>query len=119
MSTCCCHFKGALGSFLALDIRHVGEGHVIGLALGFGAGEDLRALHMIDELDERLGGQNIEIVACPGGFTAGGLGADKAEIIGVGGHGGGQGTCNGEDRSIQCKFTQHGIAPQKIRGDHA
>ncbi len=74
---------------------------------------------MVDELDQGFRGKNIHLLARPGGLRAGRLGADQAEPVGMGGHGGGKGPGDGKQAAIQRQFAHDGVGLQEIRGDDA
>ena len=92
---------------------------------GLGRDRTWLALHMIDQLDDGAGRQNIDILAGPGGFGAAGLGADEAEIAAIGGHRRRQHAGHRGNRAIERQFAKHHIALHEIGrhdahgGEHA
>src|SRR5205809_1107948 len=64
---------------LALDVPEIGQlAHLLGNAR-LRPRQDLRALHMIEDLDDRLWADDIDLLAGPCGFRSARLRADEAE----------------------------------------
>ena len=68
MTACCCDFERALSRFLSLDVPEVGQAFDLLRDAGLGARQHLGALHVIDDLDEVLGRQDIDVGSRPCGL---------------------------------------------------
>jgi len=64
------HLQRPLAGFLALDVLEVWELPGLCRQRRLGARQHLRAAHMIDQLDEVFGREDIGILGRPGGFWA-------------------------------------------------
>ena len=113
------HLECPLGRFLALDVPEIGQlAHLLGNAR-LRPRQDLRALHMIEDLDDRLWADDIDLLAGPCSFRSARLRADEAEASGVGGDRCRQRAGDGAQSAIEPHFADHDIAVEKILGQHA
>ncbi len=108
------HFERPLRSLLTLDVLQIRKpAHVLGEA-GLRPRQDLRALHMIEYLDDRLWAEDIDVIPGPGGFRAAGPGADEAEAPSIGGNRRGQCPGDGAQCAIEAHLADHDIAVEEI-----
>ena len=101
-----------LGAFLAAHLGKVGEDGRIGAQLRLRPGQDLRALEMVGELDQRDGRQDLHLRIGPSGFRAARRRADQAAGERVGADGGRQHAGDGGDRAVQRQLAEHHVALQ-------
>jgi hypothetical protein len=103
-------FERALGALLAFDVGQV-EMHAVELAdLRLRPVEDLRALEVVGELDQRLRRDDLDLRARPGGLRAAGIGADEAVTACIGADRGGQHTGHRGNRAVEAEFAEHVVA---------
>jgi hypothetical protein len=113
------HFECALGGLLSLDVPQVGQHFLLAGNGWLRSGQHLASLHVIDELNQVFGCQDIGILACPGCLGPGELGTDEPEIPAVGSYGGGQHAEDAKQRAIKRKFSHHDIAVEEVLWDDA
>src|SRR5690349_3524112 len=96
-----CDFEGALGALLALDVAQVELrlGELMHFRLR--ARQDLRALEMVGDLNQRFCGDDLDVRARPRRFRAAGRRTDQSLVAGVGTDRGWQHARNGRDRSVE------------------
>jgi hypothetical protein len=112
-------FERALGALLALDVLEVDQCRV-GLAdLRLRAGEHLRAAHVIGELDQRGGGDDLHLRARPGGLRTASGWADQAFAARIGADRRRQHARDRGDRAVESELAQHGEARERIRRNGA
>jgi hypothetical protein len=110
--------QGALGDFLALDLREIGDGaHRLHLAR-YGRGQEAGAFEMVQQADKAGRRQHLDI-ARPGGLRPLRCGADEPEIVGPGMERGQQHAGRWRDAAIERQFADHAIARQRLGIDHA
>ena len=78
VAACSRDLQGALGALLALDVGEVWQRQDRLRDPRLRPREDLRALEMVGELDERQGRQHLDLTARPGGLRPAGGGTDEA-----------------------------------------
>ena len=109
----------ALGAFLALDVAQIER---CGLALmhpRLRPRQHLRAFEVVGDLDQRIGGDDLDIGAGPGRLRAAGRRADQAFVARIGADRGRQHAGHRRDRSIEPEFAEHGEAGKRIRRNGA
>jgi hypothetical protein len=112
-------FERALGAFLSLDVAQVERSD---LALGdfrLGPRENLRALEVIGDLDQRRRRDDLNFGAGPGRFRAADRGTDQPFIARIRTDGGRQHARDRRDRTVEAEFAQHCKAAQRIGRDRA
>ncbi len=99
---------GALGGFLAFDVAQVRRAQrVVGEPCS-GTRQDLRALDVIDERDQRRRGDDLQI-AGPGRFRPAGSGTDEAARLFGGGYRRRQNTGDRGDLRVERKLAKRDI----------
>jgi hypothetical protein len=73
-----CDFERALGALLALDVAEVELRRRRLPHLRLRARQYLCALEVVGDLDQRVGGDDLDVGACPGRFGAAGRRTDQA-----------------------------------------
>lgn len=108
----------AFRCFLAFDVLEVGKPLAVFGNTRLRARQDLRAFHVIEDLDDGLGRQYVDVIAGPGGLRATGPGTNEAKVAGIGGNGGRQ--CAGDcpQGAIEPHLANHQIAVEKVLGQH-
>ena len=102
-------FQGPLGPFLSLDLTQIGNLAVIVQLARRRPGQNLRALEMVDQLDQRRRGQDGQIAPGPGRFRPARLRTDQRQAGRIGGHGGGQDTGRGTDAGIGPQLSENQV----------
>ncbi len=106
--------EGALCRFLALDVLQIGKVPAVLGHAGVGARQNLRAFHVIENLDDGLRRQYVDVIASPGRFRPAGLGADEAKAPGIGGNGRRERARDGAQGTIEAHLANHQIAVEEI-----
>ena len=101
------HFERALGALLALDVAQVRLRPGRRPQGWLGARQNLRALEVVGELDQRARRENLEVGRRPRRFGTAGRGANKALAGGVGGDRRRQDAGDGADRPIERELPDH------------
>ncbi len=109
----------ALGALLALDVGEIGQGDAARRDCAAGPGEDLNALEVVRELDQREGRQHLDVAAGQAASEPRRRGADEAMAAAVGGDGSGQHACDRGQRAVQREFAQRRETLQRIGRDRA
>ena len=68
------HFEGPLGGILTLDVAQIGQGRFVLGEARSRARHHLVAAKMVDDLHQAVGGEDVHVLAGPGGFRPQGLG---------------------------------------------
>jgi hypothetical protein len=111
------HLENALGAFLALDVAQVGERYGIAIDIGLGPRQRLQALEVIDERQQVRGGQDVDVLAGPGGFRAARGRTDQPLADGVGADGGRKRPGHGADRAVERQLADGGEAGDGVGRD--
>jgi hypothetical protein len=74
---------------------------------------------MIDDLDQRIGGDDLDIRARPGRFGSAHRGANQAFVARIGADRRGQYAGHRRDLSIEAEFAEHRESTQRIRWNGA
>ncbi len=109
----------ALGALLALDVAQIELGGRRLPHLRLRPRQHLRALEVVGDLDQRVGGDDLDIGARPGRFRAAGRRADQAFLARIGADRGRQHARDRRDRSVETEFAEHREAGQRVRRDRA
>ena len=108
------HFERALGALLAFDVGKIerGAGDIEDLRLR--PRQHLRAFEMVGELNQRRGGDDLDIGAGPGRFRPAGRRTHQALAARIGADGGGQHAGDRRDRAVETELAEHGETGQRI-----
>lgn len=110
--------QGALGVLLALHVSQVRRGFAFQQGPGRRRGHDLQAAEVVEQGDDRLGGQD-RCVPGPGGFRPTGLRTDEAQPHGAGRHRRRQGAGHGGNPRVEGQLAHHRPAVEGVRRDDA
>ena len=115
----CGDFERAFGALLAPDVAQVRLRSGRRPQRRLGAGQDLRALEVVGELDERARGENLEVGRRPRRLRAAWARADEALAGGVGGDRRRQDARDGADRPVERQFADHRKALERVERNGA
>ena len=110
--------QSALGVLLALNVLEVRARRAVGHGTGLGGAQGLRAAKVIDQGDQRAGGENRRF-AGPGRLGPASLRADEPKTQGARSHGRRQGAGHCGDLAIEVKLTDGGPTVQGILRDNS
>src|ERR1700716_3126226 len=113
------NLERALGAFLALYVAEVEQRGLAFADLPLWARQNLRALEMVGDLDQRIGGNDLDIWARPCRLGAARGRTNQAFVARIGADRRGQYARHRRDRSVQPEFAEHGEAIQRIRRNSA
>jgi hypothetical protein len=85
-----------------------------GAQRGLGAGQHLRALEVVGELDQRAGGKDVEIGRRPRRLGPAGRRTDQPFARGVGGDRRRQHAGDGADRAVEREFPDHRETVERV-----
>ncbi len=109
----------ALGTFLSLDVAQIQHGFLARVNLRLGPRQNLCALEVIGDLDQRGRRDDLDVRAGPGSLRAAGRRTDEAFIACIGADGSGQHTGHRREGAIEPEFAEHGETAQGIRRNRA
>ena len=109
----------ALGALLALDVAQIEQRFLALMHLRLRARQQLRALEMVGDLDQRFCRDDLDVRARPGRFRTAGRRTDQPFLARIGADRRRQHARDGRDRSVETEFAEHGEAGQRIRRDRA
>ena len=112
-------FERAFGALLALDVAQVRLRSGRRPQRRLGAGQHLRALEVVGELDERARRENLEVSRRPRRLRPAGRGADEALAGGVGGDRRRQDAGDRADRPVERQFADHREAIERVERNSA
>ena len=108
------HFERALGALLALDVAEVRLRPGRRAQRRLGAGQNLRALEVVGELDQRARRENLEVGRRPRRLGAARRRANQAFAGGVGGDRRRQHAGDGADRAVERQFSDHRETVERV-----
>src|SRR5215472_18576891 len=101
-------FERALGAFLAFDVGEVERWSTRFQNFWLRPRQHLRALEMVGELDQRAGGDDLNVWAGPGRFRPADCRADQAIASGIGPDRRRQHAGDRRDRTVEPELAEHG-----------
>ena len=119
MSAGCGDLQRALGALLSLDVAQI---ELICGCLAHSrlrAREHLGAPKMVGDLDQRVGRDDLDVGARPGGLRAAGGRADQSLLARIGADRGRQHARDRRDRPVKTELAEHREARQRVRRDRA
>jgi hypothetical protein len=100
-------FERAFGALLTLDVGEVEHRAVDLENFWLRSRQDLRAFEMVGELNERRGGNDVDVRARPCRFRSAGGRTDQTFTASVGANRSRQHACDRRDRAVKTEFAEH------------
>jgi hypothetical protein len=114
MAAGCCDFERSLGALLALDVAQVEFIHARLVHRRLRTRQHLCALEMVGDLDQRVGGDDLDVRACPGRLRTTGCRTDQSLLARIGADRGRQHAGDRRDRSVESELAEHREARQRV-----